>query len=133
LAEEPLHNAALALITELADKQMQIIVPPLFLCERDSTIRLRVYKGDYNDEEASQARNLIAALGVVIDTDVGIHDRAFEIARVYNQPRCYDATYAALAEARNLNLWTADERFYNSVAGTNIKNPLRYVKFLGSI
>jgi predicted nucleic acid-binding protein len=127
LNDEPCHTQVLALVADLAGKQTQIIAPSLFLCECDSVIRLRVYKGALNDEEASQARRFVAALAVVID-DAMIYDRAFEIARIYNQPRTYDATYAALAELRGVELWTADKRFYNSV--TSAKKPLEFVKFV---
>ncbi len=129
LDDEPYHPQALALVAALAKQEAQIISPPMFLCECDSTIRLRVYKGALNEGEADQARQFIAALGVAIDA-AAIYDRAFEIARIYNQPRTYDATYAALAELRGVELWTADKRFYNSV--TSAKKPLGFVKFVGN-
>jgi predicted nucleic acid-binding protein len=126
LNDEPYHAQAIALVSDLAKREARIIAPPLFLCECDSVIRLRIFKGALNGEEASQAREIIAALAVVID-DAAIYDRAFEIACLCNQPRTYDATYAALAEARGVELWTADERFYNAVSGA-----LPFVKFIGA-
>jgi len=130
LNDEPYHTQAIALIAELAKRQTRIIAPPFFLCECDSVIRLRVYKGALDDAQAVASRAIIAALAVAIDP-LDVYDRAFEIARIYNQPRTYDATYAALAELRGVALWTADERFYNSVAGASVKSPLAFVKFIG--
>ncbi len=126
LNDEPYHAQAIALVSDLAQRNARIIAPPLFLCECDSVIRLRIFKGALNREGASQAREIIALLAVAID-DAAIYDRAFEIACLYNQPRTYDATYAALAEARGVELWTADERFYNAVGGA-----LPFVKFIGT-
>lgn len=127
LNDEPYHAQAVALITDLAGESARIIAPPIFLCECDSTIRLRVYKGALSDEDASTARIIIAALAIGIESENAIYDRAFEIARIHNQPRTYDATYAALAESHGLELWTADKRFYNSVSGA-----LPFVKFIGN-
>lgn len=79
LDDEPHHAQALALMAALAQRNTQIIAPPLFLCECDSVIRLRIFKGVLNHAEASQMRQFIAALAVVID-DANIYDRAFEIA-----------------------------------------------------
>jgi len=64
---------------------------------------------------------------VRIEHDATILDRAYEIATSYGQPRTYDASYAAFAEARGLDLWTADKRFYNAVAAA-----LPFVKFVGN-
>ena len=41
--------------------------------------------------------------------------RAREIARQSNQERVYDSIYAALAELRGCELWTADKAFYDAV------------------
>ena len=126
LDDEPYHPQALALVAALAKREARIIAPPIFLCECDSTIRMRVYKGALNEGEADQARQFSAALAVAIDHAM-IYDRAVEIARIYNQPRTYDATYAALAELRGVELWTVDKRFYNAAQST-----LPFVRFIGN-
>ncbi len=51
--------------------------------------------------------------------------RAREIAERFNQRFVYDATYAALAEIRNCEFWTADKVFYDAV-----KADLAFVKYL---
>ncbi|MBI5653900.1 MAG: type II toxin-antitoxin system VapC family toxin [Chloroflexi bacterium] len=45
-----------------------------------------------------------------------------------NQPKVYDCYYLALAELMNCDLWTADERFYNSV-----KQKFTWVKWIGAL
>lgn len=66
------------------------------------------------------------ALQVEIIYDAATRTRARDIAVTLNQVRVYDATYAALAELRGCEFWTADERFYNSAAGH-----LTFVKYIG--
>jgi len=65
------------------------------------------------------------ALQVAIVYDPAMRLR--ELARETNQIRVYDSTYAVLAEARGVELWTADEWFFNSAGST-----LRFVKFIGN-
>ncbi len=49
----------------------------------------------------------------VIDTEISL--RALEFTCNHKLPASYDAHYLALAERENCELWTADERLYNSV------------------
>ena len=56
---------------------------------------------------------------------LGIRLRAREIARRFGQERVYDSTYAALAETRGCEFWTADYAFYMAV-----KDELAFVRFL---
>ena len=51
--------------------------------------------------------------------------RARQIARQFGQPQIYDSLYAALAELRGCEFWTADKRFYDAVKGG-----LPFVKYL---
>jgi len=53
--------------------------------------------------------------------------RAREIARKFNQTRIYDSLYAALAELRACEFWTADKAFYDAV-----HNDLTFVKYLSN-
>ena len=54
-----------------------------------------------------------------------MRQRAREIARQFNQRKVYDATYAALAELRGCEFWTADKVFYDAV-----KAGLPFVRYL---
>jgi len=47
------------------------------------------------------------------------------LAEQFNQRFVYDATYAALAELRGCEFWTADKTFYDAV-----KAALTFVKYL---
>jgi len=64
-------------------------------------------------------------VGVRIFTHSDMVHRAREISRQFNQERIYDSIYAALAELRGCEFWTADKAFYDAV-----KSTLLYVKYL---
>ncbi|HEX8237915.1 MAG TPA: type II toxin-antitoxin system VapC family toxin [Abditibacteriaceae bacterium] len=132
LNDEPLHTQAVALVADLVKRRMRLCAPPLFESEADSVIRRRVHLGTLTEAEAATTRQILAALSTQITYDIATKDRAYAIAVQYNQPRAYDATYAAFAEARHIELWTADERFYNSVNGSTVKQRLTFVQFVGA-
>ena len=48
------------------------------------------------------------------------------MAQQFSLPSAYDAHYLALAESRQCECWTADERLWNTV-----KNALPWVRWLG--
>lgn len=127
LYDELLHEQAAALIGGLVERGVNLRAPSLFAYECDSVIRRHVHLKVLSLDDAREIRQLIAALGVAVTYDASILERAWETADTYGQPRAYDATYAAFAESRGLDLWTADKRFYNAVAAA-----LPFVKFVGN-
>lgn len=72
--------------------------------------------------EANSALQALERAGVQIFHDPRVKERARQIARRFNQRRVYDATYAALAQLRDCEFWTADRAFYEVV-----KSGLRFV------
>lgn len=74
---------------------------------------------------ADQTFTLLDSAPVVLVTHPRMRQRAREIARQFNQRKVYDATYAALAELRGCDFWTADKAFYDAV-----KAGLTFVKYL---
>lgn len=133
LKDEAQHAQALAVVRALVAQEATICAPAMFAYECESVLRLRVWKGEMTETEAAEARRFIDALGVEIEYDVADRERAFEIARQYDQPRAYDAAYAAHAEARGIELVTTDKPFHKAVNGA--KKPknapaLSWVKLL---
>ncbi len=126
LPDEKYHARARRLIADLAQQTARLIAPPIFESEADSIIRRRVYLATLTSHDGEIAQAVMDALQVEIIYDTATRSRAREIARQFNQVRVYDSTYAALAQARGVELWTADERFYNSVS-----DALPFVKFIG--
>ncbi len=121
------HAKARALIMAMAGCKARFCAPPLFEAETSSIFRRKEYLGELSPQAAAAALAVIDALQVEIIYDAATDSRAREIAQEFNQVRVYDSTYAALAEARGVELWTADERFYNAVSSAS-----PFVKFIGN-
>ena len=98
---------------------------PLFAPEVDSYVRQRVHNGSLTQEEGKQAYDDLDVVPIQILEPEGLRQRAREIAEQFNQRLCYDSVYAALAELRRCELWTADTRFHRVV-----KNDLPFVKHI---
>jgi predicted nucleic acid-binding protein len=75
--------------------------------------------------EAKKAYAILDAAPVQIMHTPRARQRAREIAEQFNQRSVYDATYAALADLRGCDFWTADKLFYDAVKGV-----LTFVKYL---
>ncbi len=102
-----------------------LVAPPLFSYETESVIQQFLHTGALTLTEADTAITRLEAIGVQIVTHPEMVRRAREIARQFRQPQIYDALYAAVAELRGCEFWTADRRFYDAVnAG------LGFVKYL---
>lgn len=128
LTDEKHHKAARACLTALGAQGTVFIAPPLFESEIDSILRRRVYLETLTPQAAIAALRIVDALQVRIIYDVGTRALARTIGEQLNQVRVYDATYAALAQSRGCDLWTADERFYNSAGAA-----FPFVRFIGNM
>lgn len=133
LPDEKHHNGARACIVALAQQNARLIAPPLFESEVDSILRRRVYLGEITPQEAAAALRVLDAMQIEITYDVATRALARSIGEQLNQIRVYDATYAALAQQRGCDLWTADERFYNSATDQGAGGLLPFVRFVGTL
>lgn len=122
---EPFRDKALALLRDSGQRGIVLIAPPIFTNETDSAIRHRVYEGKMAPDEGRKACAILDNAPVQIVDDPRVRQRAREIAKWFNQKTVYDATYAALAELRGCEFWTADKDFYDAVKGA-----LPFVKYL---
>jgi predicted nucleic acid-binding protein len=122
---EAFRHKALKLLRESQAAGITLIAPPLFEMETDSIILTRLAEGRTTPAVADQTLTLLETAPVVIVTHPRQRQRARGIARQFHQRKVYDATYAALAELRGCELWTADKVFYDAV-----KAVLSYVKYL---
>jgi predicted nucleic acid-binding protein len=102
-----------------------MIAPPLFESELDSIIRRRVFEGKLTLDKAHLAYSVLDGTPIQIFTHPDLRRRAREIAEQFYQKYVYDSTYAALAELRSCEFWTADKAFYDAV-----KAALPFVKYL---
>jgi predicted nucleic acid-binding protein len=122
---EPFRAKAIAFLRDAGKNGIRLIAPPIFTSEADSAIRKRVFDGKMTKDQAQRAYAILDAAPVEIVDMPGVRQRARGIAEQFNQRFVYDATYAALAELRGCEFWTADRVFYDAV-----KAALRFVKYL---
>jgi len=125
IKDEAFRHKALKLLRESQAAGITLIAPPLFEMETDSIIQTRLVDGRTTPEIADGTLALLDTAPVVIVTHPRLRQRAREIARQFHQRKVYDATYAALAELRGCEFWTADKAFYDTV-----KAGLKFVKYL---
>ena len=119
------RRQARKLLRESLAAGIRLIAPPLFESETESVIQEEVFFGHVSVADADKALRALDRAGVQIIYDPHVKERARQIARQFNQRRVYDATYAALAELRGCEFWTADKAFYDAV-----KAVLTFVKYL---
>jgi len=122
---EFLRHKAIKLLNESIANGITLIAPPLFELETDSIIQTRLFENRVTQDIANRTYRLLDNAPIIIVTHPLMRQRARNIARQFNQRKVYDATYAALAELRNCEFWTADKVFYEAV-----KTTLFFVKYL---
>ncbi len=123
---EPYSNEALALASEWAAAETRPVAPCLLFVEATNVLHRRAVLGHIS---LPQAKELLAGLlnmGIEVRESPQIHFRALELAQELEMSAVYDTHYLALADILECDLWTADERFFNSV-----KVPQPRVKWLG--
>jgi predicted nucleic acid-binding protein len=125
LKGEPYRNKARQLLRDSIVNNLTFIAPPLFESEVDTAIRRRVYDGRLNPAEGERAFQGLDKVPVQIVQHPNTRQRSRQIADQFNLRTLYDATYAALAELRGCEFWTADKVFYDAV-----KTGLPFVRYL---
>lgn len=124
LKGEPYRSKARQLLRDCLVNNVRLIVPPLFVSEVDTVIRKRVYDGRLSLADARKAFAGLDKIVVHLIAPPDLRQRAREIAEQFNQRTVYDATYAALADLRGCEFWTADKAFYDAV-----KKALVFIKY----
>jgi predicted nucleic acid-binding protein len=104
------------------------LAPPLLLSEGLSVIRNRAYRKLLLPEEAEEMSKTFLGLPIHILSPDNLMARTWELATEFNRPNVYDSHYLALAEKMGCELWTADERLFNSV-----KDKLPWVRFFSQL
>ncbi|MGH9843427.1 MAG: type II toxin-antitoxin system VapC family toxin [Blastocatellia bacterium] len=125
LPGEPYRRKAWQLVNDCLHNNVTLVAPPFFEVEVDSVIRKRVYEGKLTLAEAKKAYAGLDQIPVQPFSHPRLRQRTREIAEQFNQRAVYDASYAALAELRGYEFWTADKAFYDVV-----KVVLTFVKYL---
>ncbi|MFB0521355.1 MAG: type II toxin-antitoxin system VapC family toxin [Desulfatiglandales bacterium] len=120
-------NQALALANQWAQEDTRLIAPCLMLTEITNAFYKRVVRREVDLATGIAALHVVLEFGIEIREEPGLHSRAMELSHQLKRPATYDCHYLALAELHNCELWTGDERFYNSV-----KETMNQVKWIGN-
>lgn len=118
LGTQPRKARALRFLNVCNARGIVLIVPPTFASETDTAVRRIVARGQL---AAADLPYIFAALdSLPLDVALNateleaVRKRARQIADELALTPVYDSTYAALAEARGCDFWTADEKFANA-------------------
>jgi len=122
---EPFRNAARQLLYDARLNDILLLGPPLLEYEIESILQRFLYHRNATIPAVNAALAAFYAVKVQIVTHSDLIRRARRIARQFDQERIYDSIYAALAERRGCEFWTADRVFYDAV-----KRDLLFVKYL---
>jgi predicted nucleic acid-binding protein len=99
---------ALALLTQLATDRAELVAPRLLMEEVSNALLTGVRRRRWTGSEADTAHELLGQLPVRLIDEPRDLDRAWDLARRYDEHPIYDMLYVALAERRRIQLITAD-------------------------
>ncbi len=117
LSWEEYTPIANALRQEWREKGVQMVGPPLFHAEVTSTLRQQVYFKRILPDEGEEAFSIYLDIPIRIIDEPEVYQKAWELAKEFNLPVCYDMQYLAVAELQDCELWTADKRLADSLKG----------------
>ena len=127
IVDEEYSHEARALFLNWRSEQTQVMAPTWFLFEIVNIFYQRIRRGHLTLDAATRMMVELQAAGVeLIEYDGSLHARALELAHRFRLGAAYDAHYLALAEREECELWTADERLWNSVRAA-----LGWVRWIG--
>lgn len=115
LAEDD-SNQARALWSDWVHDDVEIVAPYHLVFEVASVIRNNVYRKRLSPEIGREALAAFLAQDVLLLHPPDLLSQAWEIARAFDRPTMYDATYVALGVILDCDVWTADRRLHQAVA-----------------
>jgi len=124
--DEPYSPEALALLQSRQGQRRRLLAPALFAYEATNAFAKRIKRRELTLEAAKKRLTALLDSGLALEQDATVNLRALEIMERFALPSAYDAHYLALAEVRQCECWTADERLWNTV-----KRDLSWVHGIG--
>jgi predicted nucleic acid-binding protein len=108
---------SVALLERLAARGGDLVAPRLLLEEVSNALLTGVRRGRWSGAAADSSRALLRQLPVQLVDELRDLDRAWDLARRYDNHPVYDMVYVALAERRRQQFVTADSRLRRILAG----------------
>jgi predicted nucleic acid-binding protein len=102
-----------------AKDAVELVAPPMFHAEVSSSLRKSVYFKRILPEEGERLFAVYSKIPVRIVDGWEMYLKAWQLAKDFNLPVCYDMQYLAVAELEDCELWTADRGLANSLKGRN--------------
>jgi predicted nucleic acid-binding protein len=115
---ERYDEEAILLAEEWSKAGIVPAAPALIFAEVTNIFHRRVVSGQLSLNAAHELLNKLLTIGIEIKESPAIHVRALDLAQELHLPATYDVHYLALAEILGWELWTGDEKFFNSVNKT---------------
>lgn len=117
LSYERYTAIANALRHEWHEHSVQMVGPALFHAEVTSAIRQHVYFKQILPEEGEEAFSIYLDIPIRIIDEPEVYRKAWQLAKEFNLPVCYDMLYLAVAELEDCELWTGDKSLVDSLKG----------------
>ena len=106
----PVGGAAERLVERLVAGGADVLGPALVLLESSNALLTGIRRGRWDGEAADAAFAQLAQIPIVVADGPDDWQRAFELARRYDNWSVYDMVYVALAERLGTEFYTADDR-----------------------
>ncbi len=108
---------AVAVLSRLAADDAELLAPRLLIEEVSNALLTGVRRERWSGAAADAAQGLLRQLPVRLLDEPRDLDRAWDLARRYDNHPIYDLVYVALAERRRTRLITADSRLRQTLVG----------------
>ena len=105
------------MLARLAADEAEVVAPRLLMAEVSNALLTGVRRGRWSGAAADSAHALLRDLPVRLVDEPGDLDRAWDLARRYDNHPIYDMVYVALAQRRRTQLVTADRVLREVLAG----------------
>ena len=108
---------SIELLARLAAAEAQLLAPRLLMEEVSNALLTGIRRRRWSGAAADAARAVLRRLPVQLVDDPRDLDRAWDLARRYDDHPVYDMLYVALAERRRMQLVTADAALRAALVG----------------
>lgn len=108
---------AVAALARLAADDVELVAPRLLLEEVSNALLTGVRRGRWSGSAADAAHALLRELPVRLVDEPRDLERAWDLARRYDNHPIYDLLYVALAERHRTQLITADSTLRRTLSG----------------